>query len=60
MKDQNKSKKYNVYFCLNGRKRKYVEKLTVSQQTWKYRLEIWPLDVIDEDDHNIWFDYGDE
>ena len=57
---------YYIYFCLNGRKNKYVDKLEVDKYTFDNAVDIWPFDVIDvvEDDdrhiYKLWFDYGDE
>jgi len=51
---------YNIYFCLNGRKSKYVDHLEVDKWTFDHAIDIWPYDVIDCDDNNIWFDWGDE
>ena len=53
-------KTYCIYFCLNGRKSKYVEKIDVDKVTFDNAVEIWPYDVIDYDEFNLWFDYGDE
>lgn len=52
-------KKYRFHFCYNGRKGKKawtdeVEKIVFDNFEWYV-----PYDIIDCDEHNIWFDYDD-
>jgi hypothetical protein len=53
--------KYRIYFCLNGRKNKYVSVYEFTDKyEWECAYESLPYDIIDDDDYNIWFDFGDE
>ena len=51
---------YRIYFCYNGRKN-LVASMYEYESKWEWRCDkgALPYDIIDEDDFNVWFDYGD-
>lgn len=51
---------YHIHFCWNGDVWQEVDCIEVYRETFEVATDIWPYDVIDENEHNIWFDYGDE
>ena len=54
-------KKYRIYFCLGGRKDRHEAVYEFEDRLeWLWNVESLPYDIIDDDDHNVWFDFGDE
>lgn len=52
---------YHVFLCLDGIKSKYVEHIYLeSKEDFRHVIATAPFDIIEEDAHNVWFDYGDE
>jgi len=51
---------YRIYLCWNGNKRQ-VASLYEYDTKWEWRCDKYslPYDILDEDDFNVWFDYGD-
>jgi hypothetical protein len=51
---------YTIYLVWNGNKKQVADKYSYdSKREWEWDKEALPYDIIDEDDHNVWFDYGD-
>ena len=53
--------KRTIFYVLGGNKHKAVywyEYDNRADYLWDVELE--PYDIVDQDDHNTWFDYGDE
>lgn len=55
-----KEQRYYFFFCKNGRKNKVVETDIVDRTTFDNFDWFIPLDIIDADEHHIWFDDGDD
>lgn len=51
---------YRIYMCYNGRKN-LVASMYEYESKWEWRCDkgALPYDILDEDDYNVWFDYGD-
>ena len=51
---------YRIYLCWNNNK-KQVASLYEYDSRWEWRCDkdSLPYDILDEDDFNVWFDYGD-
>lgn len=51
---------YWIFLCYNGNKRQVADKVAYEdRREWCWDKGRLPYDIIDEDDHNVWFDYGD-
>ena len=51
---------FRIYLCWNGNKRMVADVYEYnSRWSWSCDKECLPYDILDEDDHNVWFDYGD-
>ena len=51
---------YRIYLCWNGRKQQVADCYVYEDGTcWRWDKAALPYDILDEDDHNVWFDYGD-
>ena len=44
----------------NGNKKQVADKISYERESdWRYAIDTMPFDIIDEDAHNCWVDYGD-
>lgn len=51
---------YEIRLCWNGSKRQVEDTYIFdSKREWRYAIETMPYDIIDENDHICWVDYGD-
>lgn len=51
---------YTIWLCYNGRKGLVASKYVYNNKhEWRWDKERLPYDILDEDDFNVWFDYGD-
>jgi len=51
---------YTIYLIYNGNKRQIASKYSYeSRREWRIEMSLLPYDIVDEDEHNAWFDYGD-
>ena len=54
-------KHYLIHMCWNGSTRQIYDTYDFGSDKWSWRNEIecMPFDIIDESDHECWFDGGD-
>ena len=51
---------YWIYLVWNGNKKQVADKYCFeSRREWRWTIMTMPYDIIDEDDHNCWIDFGD-
>lgn len=51
---------YRIYLCWNGNRRQVASTCAYdSRREWLWEKAALPYDIIDEDEHNVWFDFGD-
>lgn len=56
-----KKRTYKIHFCLSGSKRKIQDTYVFDdREVWEWECERLPYDIIDDDEYNVWFDFGDE
>lgn len=49
-----------IYLVYNGNKKQVADKISYEkEENWRYTIETMPFDIVDEDDHNCWVDFGD-
>lgn len=51
---------YYIRYCWNGSKRQYeYTDVYESKSEWLFDIEGLPYDILDQNDHWCWVDYGD-
>ena len=60
-REQRRHRMYHIFYCWDGRKGKVAfQDDFEDEEEWEFGKDSHPYDIIDEDDHSQWVDYGDE